>query len=159
MPRRKELKSVAEGLLGSFISRNNDVDGYWGIGKLYLQAKQRDIAFVDVDLLARTIAPASPELDCLVSNYSQLLDRHCEVRGLRRSWVKAAQIHVEFDVDVEADRDSLPRKSGFGELFDCTVELTDDLGRVRSTLKRGRCWPHNPNRELRRLVGDCNRQP
>ena len=39
MAKSKELKNIASGLYGSFISRNNDVRGYWGVGKLCLAAQ------------------------------------------------------------------------------------------------------------------------
>lgn len=35
MGRRKEFKSIVEDVTQFFISRNNDIEGYWGIGKLY----------------------------------------------------------------------------------------------------------------------------
>jgi len=31
----RELRNLAHGLAGTFISRNNDVSGYWGIGMRY----------------------------------------------------------------------------------------------------------------------------
>jgi hypothetical protein len=34
MARRKELIGIANGILGSFKSRNNELDGYWSIGVL-----------------------------------------------------------------------------------------------------------------------------
>ena len=34
MSTRRELKSVAHALAGSFISRYNDLEGYWGLGVL-----------------------------------------------------------------------------------------------------------------------------
>lgn len=37
MPYRA-LKEVAESIAISFCSRNNDLDGYWALGKLYLEA-------------------------------------------------------------------------------------------------------------------------
>jgi len=34
MRKRHALKGVAYGLVDTFVSRNNDVSGYWGIGQL-----------------------------------------------------------------------------------------------------------------------------
>ena len=34
MARRKEIKGIIDGLISSFISRNNDLNGYWAMGKL-----------------------------------------------------------------------------------------------------------------------------
>ena len=38
MPRRRELKGVAYGMAGKFVSRNTDLDGYWAIGVMYRSA-------------------------------------------------------------------------------------------------------------------------
>ena len=42
MPRSARLTNIANGLCGSFVSRNNDVEGYWAIGKLRLLAGQHE---------------------------------------------------------------------------------------------------------------------
>jgi hypothetical protein len=61
--------SIASALHGSFISRNNDVAGYWGIGKLCLLAQQHTTTIVRLDLVAGSIAPGSSEFAKLVSGY------------------------------------------------------------------------------------------
>jgi len=34
MARRSELKGIAIAINGSFVSRNNDFNGYWSIGQI-----------------------------------------------------------------------------------------------------------------------------
>ena len=43
MARRKELQGICNDLLDSFVSRYNDLDGYWALGKFqsYLQSNAR----------------------------------------------------------------------------------------------------------------------
>jgi hypothetical protein len=53
MARRKALKNVCSGILGSFVSRNNDCEGYWGMGILYRFAKERGKSDLMIDLLNR----------------------------------------------------------------------------------------------------------
>jgi hypothetical protein len=53
----KNLKGIAGGILGSFLSRNNDLDGYWGMGILRLLAQEHGVEMVYLDLLAGTCMP------------------------------------------------------------------------------------------------------
>lgn len=39
MPRRSELNGVASDIVRSFVSRNNDLRGYWALGMLCVYAK------------------------------------------------------------------------------------------------------------------------
>lgn len=66
MPRRKDLKHIASALGASFISRYNDVGGYWGIGKLCLLSYQYNHSSVCIDVFHGSISPYSDK-------FSQLL--------------------------------------------------------------------------------------
>jgi hypothetical protein len=58
---RSHLKSVAEGVARKFVSRNNDVDGWWAMGLLAGVIPQGD-AF-ELDLLAGKSKPSFDGLD------------------------------------------------------------------------------------------------
>jgi hypothetical protein len=51
MSPRKNIKGVALGLLGTFVSRNNDIDGYWDIGVLRLYSEKHHLSTLTFDLL------------------------------------------------------------------------------------------------------------
>lgn len=55
MARRKELGNIAQGIVSSFVSRNNDYDGYWELAKLYDLSKDSDGGEVSIDLLGKSI--------------------------------------------------------------------------------------------------------
>ena len=57
------LKSIGDGILSSFVSRNNDVYGYWGIGKLYNWMLASKSMTIKIDLLKNTIDPTNDEFD------------------------------------------------------------------------------------------------
>lgn len=59
MTRRGELKDVALGVLGSFVSRNNDVDGYWCLGLLRALADAQRVSTAAVTPTAARIVNAS----------------------------------------------------------------------------------------------------
>jgi hypothetical protein len=73
MPRRKAFQDAARGLLGAFVSRNNDVGGYWAIGKLYAHARRSRSPEVRIDLIESTIAPPSAEFADLIAHHRQML--------------------------------------------------------------------------------------
>ncbi len=66
MGHRKELKNIANGIIFSFKSRNNDVDGYWELGKLYSYAKSCGVNSIKLNLLDLSINPDSRNFNDLL---------------------------------------------------------------------------------------------
>jgi hypothetical protein len=139
MPKRKELRGVAAGLLGAFVSRNNDVGGYWALGKLYAHALKADAPSVCVDVLRGILTPASDEFREMAADFRRALTFQLATRKLPSEWVKATTICVEFT------RARHPH--GPGEIFNCTVAITDDRDRTHCARAVGTCWAHDPFRE------------
>ncbi|WP_139166860.1 hypothetical protein [Chromobacterium sphagni] len=145
MARRKELKSIASGLLGSFISRNNDVGGYWGIGKLCLLAQQYETNAVRIELLAKSIVPASLDLSKLVTGYYFLMQRHLIARAILVSWVSCAVIELDFRPEYPSGK-HVPITIR-GNLFKITVEIIDDMKKRHLVSSYGYCGPHDSRME------------
>ena len=82
MGRRRELGSIASGIIGSFRSRNNDIDGYWGIGKLYLFVGHLKSKCVSIDLCSQQIAPYYPHFDLMTERYSKMFNVQFRLNGL-----------------------------------------------------------------------------
>ena len=150
MPRRKALKGIASGILGSFISRNNSVDGYWGIGKLCLFAKESQRSSITISLLGSTDSDSynSTVVAVIAGHYGDLVQTHLHRAGIVLSRVRNVEITVAFGASGILPT---PPLSTWGSPFLCTVEITDDLGRVWSVSRSGRCAPHDPNKELKRV--------
>ncbi len=141
MPRRKELRGAAFGLLGSFVSRNNDVGGYWALGRLYKHAVKTDAPNVCVDLLNLTITPPSSDFAAMATHFQRMLGTQLSARLLPVDWVSGATICVEFRRTKSPDTP--------GDLFDAVVTITDDKGRAHRASASGACWVHDPARESR----------
>jgi hypothetical protein len=145
MPRRRELKNIASGVLGSFISRNNDVGGYWGIGKLCLHAQDCGTSWVKLDLLSKATIPESVEFSKLLNGYNSYLQRQLAARNIPGFWVVSASIELEFNPE---DR---PKKQvpiiTWGNLFRISVSNLDDRGREHMVSSYSYCAPHNPRKE------------
>lgn len=141
MPRRRELRGVAAGLLGSFVSRNNDVGGYWALGKLYTHARASKVQDVSVDLVTKAIDPPDDEFREMIAHFQQMLAEQVTARSLPSDWVKAATIAVTFS---GAASNQWP-----ADVFRCRVIITDDAGRAYRAEHDGACWPHASWRERR----------
>lgn len=133
MGRRKELKSVCNDLLDNFVSRYNNLDGYWALGKFqaHLQStSERHLSFYLVpDKGSGSAFPTT------LSYYRRAFHRHLAVRGIPEVWVLAAVISVEQKSPSE---------------LACVLRITDDRGKTFASQTTINARPHDPNRELRR---------
>ncbi|PHS13773.1 MAG: hypothetical protein COA78_06700 [Blastopirellula sp.] len=138
MARRKELKNIAAGIVGSFISRNNDIDGYWGIGKLYSFAKLKQVEMVQLDLLNLTITPASKKFVSLVNLWNSKLTNHLERRDIPSSWIQSVIVTAKFN--EEYDQMYHLWRSVPGDNCICTCEIKVDNGRVYLATVSTNCY-------------------
>lgn len=149
MPKRKLLKGLACGIASRFVSRNNDIDGYWALGVLYAAATAADSKSVHLDLLNRTSAPSFRHSTKVLAEFNDYLDGSLSKLGLA-GYVFSGTIDLEFDSD-RLPPSARGRKSTWGEPFACYVTLIDDLGRSRTGVKFGYCGQHDPVRERRSI--------
>lgn len=143
MARRKELRSVCNDLCDSFVSRNNDLDGYWALGKFQAHLQASSQARLQIDLVDDTASlRAFPTTQ---ASYTRALYRHLAARGLPDAWVQAAVIRVTRTSPVQ---------------LTCAVDLTDDRGRTFASQQTVAAHPHDPTRWSRRAVkhGPRNRK-
>jgi hypothetical protein len=146
MPRR-DLRGAAWGVLSSFVSRNNDVDGYWGIGELYAHALRNTVESVEIDLLSKRIVPHADEFTGMISHYAEMLLQQCQDKRIPIPWIGEAKIHVQFNISPQGR--CCPPQSTRGDLFECLLEIKDSLGRGYAAHMVGWCAPHDPQQEMR----------
>lgn len=148
MGRRKEFKSIATSLTDSFISRNNDVGGYWGIGKLYSEILKIENMSIQIDLINKSISSENDEFIPLIDTYSEKLFRQLRVRRINIDFLKSALITLN----------GLPNEPtlSLGQIapnrIHCKCIITDDLGKKYQHARNVWCRPHDPQRELKRVV-------
>jgi hypothetical protein len=138
----KNLKGIAGGILGSFLSRNNDFDGYWGMGILRLLAQEHDVNAVCLDLLAGTCTPPDHRGAEIARAHGLRFQRFLADSGL----VRAAEITVSFG----PFNGRLPRQETYGTPFAASLVLSDNRGKAHRAEAAGWCGPHDPRRECRR---------
>ncbi len=140
------LKDIAYGFCNTFNSRNNDVDGYWGIGVLYLHAIEHNTQVVCIDLLRRTISPKSNRLQILANTYANYISNRANQYGLPNDWITAATVMLRFNCTEGAQ----PYRSACGDPYVIEMSFQAKTGFQHTNQKTGYCRPHNPKRERRR---------
>jgi|JI10StandDraft_1071094.scaffolds.fasta_scaffold74687_5 hypothetical protein len=145
MATRRQLQDVASGLLGSFVSRNNDVGGYWGIGRLCQLAEHCRTDEVNLDFVEGAVVPASSIFDRLLAGYAARLAGRLSSQGIPPGWVRLASINLNFDPRHPLDR-RVPI-STWGKLYRASVVIEDDKGKCHQVTTYGYCAPHDQTRE------------
>lgn len=147
MAKRKKLKGIAHGLLTAFVSRNNDIDGYWGLGILRLFAEKNEISVVTLDLINKT--PNLPEespVQVAEDRYREWFQNELVKAGVDAARIARAEINIQFSTFEEfpaAIRDTR------GAPYLCTVIIARHDGPTISVAKLGCCEAHNPRKDLR----------
>ncbi|EHN67940.1 hypothetical protein VFSR5_2757 [Aliivibrio fischeri SR5] len=149
MGRRRELGSIASGIIGSFRSRNNDVDGYWGIGKLYLFVDHLQSKCVSIDLCSQRIAPYNPHFDLMTECYSKMFKGLLIKRSIPLEWIRAAYVYVEFEADYEERHHNW--RSALGNPCNLVCVVVDDNGKSHVARAYTNCFPHDAKRESRSI--------
>jgi hypothetical protein len=147
MPEGKHLMNIASGLCGSFASRNNDLDGYWAIGKLRSLAEQYGRTTVLLDVLTLSIRPSSSEFAPVLARYRHLLAKLADLSQIRLEEITAARITLDFAPPP------WPRisyyKPQWGDQFTLTVTINADDRSAGIVRHAGYCRSHEPARESR----------
>ncbi|MCE1160230.1 MAG: hypothetical protein LWW74_03345 [Burkholderiales bacterium] len=148
MARRKELVNVAYGLAHSFNSRNNDVGGYWGIGRLYRLAVKQAVKSVQIELVTKRMYPSNPEFEPMIQKYQTLLFSMLSKLHIPQDWVKFVWIRVEFESEFKAEYHFY--RSALAKPTTIKCEIVDDYGRQHVAFAYSNSRPHDPKKELRR---------
>jgi hypothetical protein len=147
MPRSARLTNIANGLCGAFASRNNDLDGYWSIGKLRLLADQHGLSTVVLDVLTASMQPSSPAFAAVLARYRGLLAKLAACSGIGLEEMTAARITVDF-APAPWPRISYC-KMEWGEQFVLSVTIEAQGRATGVTCHAGYCRPHDPARATR----------
>ena len=144
----KQVRNIASGLLGTFTSRNNDINGYWGLGVLRLYAGRCGIETLEIDLLSQVSDELAGSPLLVAERYyrawfsSALSNRQVDLADL-----SSARIRLRFSTFAEFPdvvRDTR------GEPYVCCVSIANQHGVEYSTSRIGVCANHNPWIDSRR---------
>jgi hypothetical protein len=137
MARRRELKSIASGLAWHCLSRNNDIDGYWGVGIICRLAQERGTRGITIPIFPRTF------LSGFEAEFREQMSQRVERWNFPlKDFVKACSIYFSFEPH------SMLAPRGQRYRVTCSAILTDDLGRQREASAQTLCFAHDPAFEL-----------
>ncbi|MGN6228101.1 MAG: hypothetical protein ACTHNM_11770 [Dyella sp.] len=145
MPGSRALAGIVSGLVETFVSRNNDVSGYWGIGQLRKEIEDQGCHAAELDLLAGQVDQAPPIVSTLIARYGAYLSASLARDGFSPTHVVEAKISIEFGSFGNASEPDL--FSTLGEPFNCRATLLSRSGKVFSAVRGGLCRRHDPRCE------------
>lgn len=132
MARRIELQGIARDLLLNFVSRNNDLGGYWSLGLFQKYLSENATNKLSFDLLGEQFHPVFPQTTRV---YRNAFLQNLKKRGISANWVNECTISV---------------KQSKPSLLECGIQIETDLGRVfTSRRSSGTVRPHDYRLELR----------
>jgi hypothetical protein len=139
---KSNLKGVAHGLLGTFVSRYNDIDGYWGLGVLRKLASENATRMIEIDLLSEqreheAIAPCK-------ERYRLWLESSIGKFGSSMGSLKVARILLRFEDNFDSHPEVVKDTRGFP--YECVVEIAAS-SKIYTARKVGVCASHDPKLE------------
>jgi len=138
----RALQGLVNTLADTFVSRNNDVCGYWALGMLYLEVSNDGGNTVDLALLSGFDSPQTVA-GSLQRTFNARLTGYAAKQGVCLS---EGRISAAFGVTGDVKQ---ARSCGYGDRFQLDFVLKDTRGRVAVACRTGRCRPHNPQIESR----------
>jgi len=152
MAKRSELKSVANGFLGNFCSRNNDIDGYWALGLFYQYVLQSQKNVFEIDLIG---ASKAQTFNRNFENYRNAFEKRLIGLGFTKSFIVKAGVKITFEKtpikSTYINLDLRPLNMSLKEAtpYICEVYIVSDQQKKYVVKAAGFCWPHDPKREAR----------
>ena len=141
MATRRVLKGITHDIVKAFVSRNNDIDGYWAIGKFCRHAAISGVNSLAINMLGSPNLPR--EFHGTVNFHRDLLRRSAKSRSIR---MQSAVVMLKFN------KLGLPQQGGTAQQtygFEVSLALAEESGKHWTFIEHGRCWEHDPVRELR----------
>jgi hypothetical protein len=133
--RRNQFKGICHNILGTFVSRYNDHDGYWALGQYVPVLERLGGRQLQLKLMDATEAPDSRVIAASEKYYRGAVLRMMEAHSMPQVWLKNATIKVSIVALAKVA---------------CEIEIVSDFGRTYRSERTITVRPHDPDIELRR---------
>jgi len=142
MQKRKVIENYIQGFLGSFISRYNDIDGYWAFGKLYAHAIESQCLIITIDLISEVMHPTNTEFKNNVRHWSEATKYKFGSQFFSQNWLSSAIITIKFN-RYESSKNSTRKMIKLNNPpFQVTINIVNKNGDVYSASTSSTCRPH-----------------
>lgn len=145
MPTRRIMKSVLEGFIGTYTSRNSDLRGYWLHGQLPLDTCEYDFDLMTTPPNERTPEAAARRL--AVRRFKEQLAKS----GLDVAMVRSAYLKIHKGTEIVEGWQGDYRSDG--HMVEFVASAVMDNGRRYERKRTVFVAPHDPKKERRRLPG------
>lgn len=135
MSRRKQFNGVCHDILGTFVSRYNDYNGYWALGQYVALLENLRKSELQLKLSDVTETPENHVIAVSKEYYRGAVLRMMEANSMPQAWLVNATIKVSI---VAPDKVA------------CEIEIVSDLGRSYRSERTISVGRHDPVIELRR---------
>ena len=150
MAANKELHGILNDVLSSFVSRNNNLDGYWAIGKLHALSVSQEGFDISLDLVKTRAASSHQDIETVRETYHTLLVRLVKNREFSERVFVLVVITLMFDASVDSPNAS---SNVSKSKFLASIVAMDTHGGWYKHSISGWSRPHNPQLETRRSPG------
>lgn len=140
---KANLQNVANGLLGTFVSRYNDIGGYWALGILRSIVERRGGDRIEIDLLKTT--EGDPSIQLIARKYEEWLEKRLREVQILLEDMSIARIEIEFLSTFDGYQDLVKDTRGFP--YKCTVKIRRGEQKRYVANKCGVCATHDPTKE------------
>src|SRR5262245_36563398 len=135
MSRRKQFRGICHDILETFVSRYNDLDGYWALGQYVAFLNGLGESQIQFKLNSSIVVPESAGFNASAAYYRGAIFRMMEANAMPRIWFADATIKLSIVASTRAI---------------CDIEIVSDLGRSYRAERLVDVRPHDPLRERRR---------
>jgi hypothetical protein len=94
MSRKGKIINVTNGVLNSFISRNNSINGYWGIGKICKYLITSNEGQMKIKLIPREDNFSEPEMGNMINYFSLLFYKNLAVSKVQSDIIKEVNFEI-----------------------------------------------------------------
>lgn len=135
MPRRKQFKGICHDILGTFVSRYNDLNGYWALGQYVAYLERRGKHQLQLKLGNEIGVPDNSSAVVAARYYRGAVLRMMNAQAMPEAWLADGAITFSIVASSQAA---------------CEIEIVCDLGRTYRSQCTIDVRPHDPDVEWRR---------
>jgi hypothetical protein len=135
MPRRRQFQGICHDILGSFVSRYNDFEGYWAFGQYVLVLNRIGETQFQFKLTGPTETSDHHVLAVSEEYYRGAVLRLMETNAMPQAWLADGAIKVSIVAPDEVK---------------CEIEIVSDLDKTYRCARTMSVRPHDSGVELRR---------